>query len=267
MRRRTAPVWLAVILAVADHSHGAFGADAPKAEGAPLKYEEPKHLTGAIYVTGSDRQKLLFKFERKATRSGSTLAVVRDYNYPDGKAAARERVVYEGDALASFELEEMQTGGKGSAKIRRVAGNPGKAVIDFEYSESGAASRPKTRSEPLADNTLIGDMIGPFLGSHYDALSRGERVKFRYLVVPRRETVGFTFAKDSESTVQGRAVLLVKMAPTSPVISALVDPLFFRMEKAPPHHVLEYLGRTTPKLEVRGKWKDLDAVTVFDWNE
>jgi hypothetical protein len=37
------------------------------------------------------------------------------------------------------------------------------------------------------------------------------------------------------------------------------------MQKDPPHHVLQYVGRTTPKVEVAGKWKDLDAVTVFDW--
>jgi hypothetical protein len=44
-----------------------------------------------------------------------------------------------------------------------------------------------------------------------------------------------------------------------------VDPLFFRMEMAPPHRTLEYTGRTTPKALVGGKFKDLDAVTVFDW--
>jgi hypothetical protein len=55
------------------------------------------------------------------------------------------------------------------------------------------------------------------------------------------------------------------MEATSRVIALLVDPLFFTIEKAPSHRVLEYEGRTTPKTKSGNKWKDLDAVTVFDW--
>ena len=54
------------------------------------------------------------------------------------------------------------------------------------------------------------------------------------------------------------------MEPTSLVIAALVDPLYFTVEKNGPHRVLEYVGRTTPKIERNGKWKDLDAVTVYN---
>jgi hypothetical protein len=121
------------------------------------------------------------------------------------------------------------------------------------------------RTEALADNTLIGDMVGPFLVSHWDALRRGERVKCRYIVLPRRETVGFTFVKAPESMQPGRDVLIVRMEASSPLLAALVDPLFFTIEQAPPHRVLQYVGRTTPQVQVGGKWKDLDAVTVFDW--
>jgi hypothetical protein len=108
-------------------------------------------------------------------------------------------------------------------------------------------------------------MVGPFLVSHWDSIQRGEKVKCRYIVVPRKETVGFTFVRDPESKPQDSRVLVVKMEPTSPFISALVDPLFFTIEQAPPHRILKYAGRTTPKVDAGGKWKDLDAVTVFDW--
>jgi hypothetical protein len=55
------------------------------------------------------------------------------------------------------------------------------------------------------------------------------------------------------------------MEVSSLLLAPLVDPLFFTIEKAPPHRVLQYVGRTTPKIQSRGKWKDLDAVTVIDW--
>ena len=83
--------------------------------------------------------------------------------------------------------------------------------------------------------------------------------------MPRRETVGFTFSRDSETNWQGQAALVVKMEATSRIVAALVDPLLFTIQKAAPHHVLQYIGRTTPKKLTGGKAEDLDAVTVFDW--
>jgi hypothetical protein len=55
------------------------------------------------------------------------------------------------------------------------------------------------------------------------------------------------------------------MEPLSLVIAAFVEPLHFVVEKDPPHRVLEYTGRTTPKLGQPGHWTDFEAVTVFDW--
>ena len=78
--------------------------------------------------------------------------------------------------------------------------------------------------------------------------------------------MGFTFTKDAASSWQGRQVLLIRMEASSRFIAALVNPLVFMIEQAPPHRVLQYVGRTTPKIQTGGKWKDLDGVTVFDWD-
>jgi hypothetical protein len=249
-----------MVLAAAARAACASDADST---GAKSKYEEPKRLTGAIY--SSQSHQLLFKFERVANRSGSTLTVRRDFNYPDGTLAARERVTYEGDALRLYELEEKQIGATGSARVVLAQDNRQDGRIDFEYTLK-AESQPKRRTEALRENTLMADMVGPFLASNWEALWRGEKVNCRYVVVPRAETVGFTFLKHSRSTSQGRKVLIVKMEATSPFVAALVDPLYFTLEQDPPHRVLQYSGRTTPKIRVGEHWKDLDAVTVFDWD-
>jgi hypothetical protein len=60
--------------------------------------------------------------------------------------------------------------------------------------------------------------------------------------------------------------MIVKAEPTSILIAQLVAPLHFVVDKAGRHRVLEYTGRTTPKFRRNGKWQDLDAVTVIDWN-
>jgi hypothetical protein len=255
--------WLAVTICARAEDAKWVGVEPPTASPVTLKYEFPKHLSGAIYAAGSTQ--LVFQFTRNARRSGATLDAERDFTYPDGRVAARERVVYQGDALVSFELEDLQTGAAGSATIRRAGDNPAQGTIEFKYTKRPGA-RPKVHTETLRADTLMSDMVGPFLKAHWDALQRGEKVQCRFLVIPRRETVGFTFVKDSESTWQGRSAVIVKMQATSIFVAELVDPLFFTLEKDAPHRVLRYTGRTTPKIRARGDWKDLDAVTVFDWD-
>jgi hypothetical protein len=94
----------------------------------------------------------------------------------------------------------------------------------------------------------------------------GETIKCRLISVSRAETVGFKFFKESETIWRGRPAMVVKLQPSSIVIARLVAPLHFVIEKAAPHRILEYTGRTTPSIQKNGKWDDLDAVTVFDWN-
>lgn len=257
---------LSLILGAAWGGPPALGSDTAKPSSAELMYEAPATLAGAVYAKGSGQKTLLFRFKRQASRSGSTLNVSREFTRPDGRPAVRQHVVYNGDELVSFELEELQNGGRGSAKIRRDPGDPAKGVIRFEYTkDTASASKPKTNEEPLQKDTLVDDMIGPFIAAHWDALMKGERVKCRYLSVPRRETVGFTFVKESESTWQGQAVAMIKMEPTSVIIKALVDPVFFAIEKESRHRIRQYIGRTTPKIKAGSKWNDLDAETVYDW--
>lgn len=236
-----------------------------KSQGAaPFIYEEPKSLTGVIY--SRDHKTVLFKFSRHLTRSGTRLEVLREYAYPDGKPAAREHVVYQGNDLRSCELEELQTGGYGRATVQPDSNDSAKKVLAFEYSKDAASRATSRRSaEILRGDTLNNDMVGPFLASHWDALVKGEEVKCRFIVLSRRETVGFKFTKESESQLRGKPILVLRTEPISPLIRPLVEPLHFKIEKEGEHRVLEYSGRTTPKIKSGNKWADLEAVTVFDW--
>ena len=62
-------------LPVTQFAGAVFGAETATPGEQPLKYEEPRHLAAAIYAPD---KKLLFNFTRDATRSGSTLAALRD---------------------------------------------------------------------------------------------------------------------------------------------------------------------------------------------
>jgi hypothetical protein len=245
--------WLLLFIAISSLHFFARAAD------SVTDYLQPKELTGTIYSDASLKQ-TLFTFRRTATNSGSTVRVLREFNLPNGIIAARERIVYESGRLKSFLLEELQTGAKGSAIVQRTGDQ---TKLAFDYSEGTAR---KTGSEKFLNEILVNDMVVQFMIAHWDALTAGAVTRCRLVSVSRVETVGFKFFKESETTWRGKPALIVKMEPSSVIIARLVAPLHFVMEKASPHRVLQYTGRTTPSIFRNGKWEDLDAVTVFDWN-
>jgi len=223
-----------------------------------IDYLNPNVFTGKIYSDASLKQ-LLFTFRRTATNSGSEVHVLREFNLPNGTPAVREQAVYEGGQLKSFVLEEMQTGGKGVAKVQSAGSEP---KINFDYT---LGSTKKTGSEKFLDEILTADMVGPYIAAHFDAIAKGAVVKCRLVSLSRAETVGFKFIKESDTTWHGKSVMVVTLEPSSIIIAHLVDSLHFIVEKEGMHRVLQYTGRTTPSIQKNGKWEDLDAVTVFDW--
>jgi hypothetical protein len=233
-------------------------APALRAADSAIDYLEPKVLTGTIYSDASLKQ-VLFTLRRTATNSGSTIQVLREFKLPDGTLAAREQVVYESGQLKSFLLEELQTGAKGSVTVQSAGGEK---KMNFSYAEG---STKKNGSEKFLNEILVSDMVGPYLASHWDALAKGAVVKCRLVSVSRGETVGFKFFKESDTTWQGKPASLITLQPASIIIARFVDPLHFIVEKAAPHRVFQYTGRTTPSIRKNGKWEELDAVTVFDW--
>ncbi len=220
--------------------------------------DETPLLTGTIYETSSGTNKILFTFRRTAVRSNTAVHVGRDFVYPNGALAARESIVFEGGELRSFQLEEKQTGARGSSSVTTDA----KRKLHFDWLADG---KTKTDSEAFVTDTVVGDMIPQFIITHWNELARGEAVNFRFIASSRLETVGFKLVKESEVDWRGRAALRLRMEPSSFVIRQIVDPLYFIVEKDGAHRVLEYVGRITPKQRDGAKWKDLDARTIYEW--
>jgi hypothetical protein len=225
-------------------------------------YLAPKLLTGSIYDKAGGR--VLFTFRRTATQTGDVVSVLREFNNPDGSLASLERVRYERGRLVRFELDERQIGATGNVGVELLPDQ--RQRIRFQYStRSGRADRPKQESETLRQQVLINDMIPYFVVEHWEELVRGEVVKFRYIVVPRLETIGFKLRRESTIELQGKKMVRLRMEPTSRFIAQFVDPLAFTVEADAPHRIFQYWGRTTPKIRSGQSWNDLDALSVYNW--
>ena len=82
---------------------------------------------------------------------------------------------------------------------------------------------------------------------------------------PVTVAVKLTVARATDGLAELTTPVVLKFLFTTCESPALIDPLFFTIQKEGKRRILEYVGRTTPKLREGKKWKDLDAVTVFEW--
>lgn len=225
----------------------------------------PARFTGTLYAIGSHRQKMLYRFVRTAQRIGSAVRVQRQFTTPDGTVAAVENVFYESNQLVSYSLKEFQANLSGSIEIGPDPAQTGQSRIRIGYAKTLVP--PQGDWQPLAANTLIDDDLYPFLLGHWDALMRGEPVKFRFVSIEWQRTFNFRLVKTGENVVAGQTCEQIAMKPVGFFLSQVVNPLIFTVEKAPPHLMLSYLGRTTPRVQQGGAWKYLDAETVFDLDQ
>jgi hypothetical protein len=222
----------------------------------------PARITGTVYEIGSQHKKILFHFERTATRTGSTVQVQRRFTAPGGSLAAVESVLYVSNCLVAYHMKEFQANLTGTVEIEPDLARPGQKQIVVGYGKGPLPEQGDLQT--LKPDTLVDDNLYPFMLAHWDDLMRDEAVKFRFVSIEWRRTFNFQLVKIGEAVVDGNACELISMKPTGFMLEKMVNPLIFTVEKAAPHMMLSYIGRTTPRVKKDDSWKYLDAETVFD---
>ena len=94
----------------------------------------------------------------------------------------------------------------------------------------------------------------------------GAAVKFHFISLEQESAYDFQLTKVVEgSATNNPSTVRLKMTPTHALTAMMVAPLFFTLEREGEHRLLNYVGRTTPRLKKNKVWKYLDAETVLDW--
>lgn len=153
-----------------------------------------------------DEQRVLYReshFLSQAADGGGERVVL--YRCPDGSPFARKRVVYGGSAVApSFEMEDARLG------YREGVRGDGAAREVFVQRESGEDER----RGPLPDaKGLVADAgFDGFVQANWDALARGETVRFPFLVPSRLDYFNFKVRKEREEEVDGVPASVIRLA-------------------------------------------------------
>jgi hypothetical protein len=233
---------LAMMLSFSSRIHGES-----EMEGFDLIFE------GTLYEIGSEREKVLFRWKLWATKDGQRRKT--RFLTSDRKLATSEELVLEDDEFWQYTVVHHEAQQRGV--IRRVGDE-----IRFSYTKNG---KTKVDSEDYVSNFVAGPMLVPLIQSRWDTLMQGKDLRIRMGVADRRETVGFKISTEARKHQNGEDAIVLKMKPSSFVISALVDPIYFTFS-ADGQTVYEVKGRTIPLREVDGKWKPSDVDGVYRKN-
>ncbi len=250
-------LWLSVV------PMGRAGGTSDPAASEAYNYAEPKLLTGTLYAVGSNRKTILYTFRRIATRSGSIVHVERQFFRTNGVLAAVDKVTYKSNQVVAYRMQDFQARVSGTVWVAPDPEDPARQQIFISYGPG--LLPPPGKAQNLPSDIVYDDTVYPFMMDHWDALMRGDTVKFHFISFEWERTFMFQFVKTGESVQRDRPVVQITMQPTSMLLAPFVDPLIFTVEKAGPHRILSYIGRTTPRIQKGDSWKYLDADTVFDW--
>lgn len=219
-----------------------------------LALQVKANLTGTVYEQNSNQKKILFTYVSETTSEAGLDKVHSFYKDLDGNVVIDENSVLKGSQVVKVEIDQKQVEQKGVIEVK-----DGKV-----YFTKTADGKTSTKDEKLADTFVVSANFQRFIHDHWDAISAGKTVSFRYGVWDRQETVGFEIFKTGESKMGDQPVLNLKMKPSSFIIAALVKPILFTYA-ADGSHLLARNGRVEPKKKDGSTYKDLDAEMVYKY--
>lgn len=160
---------------------------------------------GTAFAIGGDA--VLYRETHFVAAAGDATPAQRVvlYRCPDGAPFARKRVVYGAAGEApSFELVDARLGYREG--VREAAGT--REV--FVQREAGADEK----RGPLPDaQGLVADAgFDAFVRANWDALQRGDTVRFPFLVPSRLDYFNFKVSKESEIEVEGAPASVIRLA-------------------------------------------------------
>jgi hypothetical protein len=177
------------------------------------------------------------------------------YKDREGKIAVSEITTLKDGNFKRLDLDSPQDSSHGSIERR-----DGK--LFFSYQVKGQSV--KSSSEDDVENFVVPSTMVLYLQRQWGKLMAGEKVKVRFGVVDRAESVGFEYSKTKDFTEKKQNLVVIKMKASSLFVSAIVDPIYFTVDKDQVR-VVRSDGRVIPKLLQGKKLMELDALTLFEY--
>ena len=214
------------------------------------------NFKGKVFDQEGDPNSALFSFERTERSEGSKRIVEgKFFEVPGNQIAVHEKLTYSQGATLFERYEFERPMSKESAVVEIRDGK-----IFFTYTDNGKKEENK---EKLEENTINRDELVPFVKRNWDTLMRGEKLKSRFVLPDRAETIGFGLRKRENVTERGIAAIRVVMFALSPFVAAVAGDTFLTFEAGGEHRLLKVEGRTPVLKRIGNAFKTLHGRIEF----
>lgn len=221
--------------------------------GRPNKSKQSRFRGGKIYELNSDKKKLLFTLIADLKTPAKEINIFTS-SYLDTE---KNEIMTEEASFDHLNLQKYVIQQKQLNEIYEMEISEDKIL--FSVTKNGQTEK-KTRELPF--NLIIGPSFAPFLQLHWEELQEKLKVQAQLAVPEMMDTFGFEFEKLRDESSNGKPVVVVRMKPHNTLVSAVVRPVYFVLNKDG-SRILELKGRMLPKIKVGTHWKDLEAEAVF----
>jgi hypothetical protein len=204
-------------------------------------------VTGEVFdKTGKDKK---FIYEKYHDTQGDKNIDRAIYKNLDNEILTEEKIETQNNQLIRYEIEQHQLKQKAWIEIKN-------SEVTFNLKKYRKKNYPQVILKP--ENFIVGLQIVPFIINHWDSLISGQEKEIKLGVWYRQEAITFKLSKSEAE----KDKMTIKMSPTNFLIRAVVDPIYFTFE-VKTKTLLEYKGRTTPKVKSGQDYLDFDGVTRY----
>ncbi len=191
----------------------------------------------------------MFDYKKFKSVDGKKVSERAIYTDLSGDILTEEKVESRDGKLVRYDMDQKQLNQKAWIEVTDKK-------VTFNLKKFRKKNYPITVDRP--DNFIVGLEIVPTIIKNWDVFMKGKDMTVQLGVWHRQEAIGFKLSRDKSDDKN----LVVKMAPTSFLIRAVVDPLYFIFDKKT-KLLTSYKGRLTPKEKQGRSYGSVDGVVKY----
>ncbi len=208
-------------------------------------------------VYDKDATSPMFTYVHTERSEGGKRIVEAQFHTMDGKLALHEKLHYT-PGKNIFDLYELSR----PLSHERAAVKPDGEKLHFSYHDGPKHEDDK---ESIEENTISREDLNAFVAKNWQTIMSGDKLKSRFVIADRTETIGFSMRKREEVTYKGKPAVRVILFATSPFVAAIAGDTFLTFERDGAHRLLEVDGRTPVLKQVDGKWKSFVGRMEYEY--
>ncbi len=123
----------------------------------------------------------------------------------------------------------------------------------------------KTAVDEAEENLVVPSTVMSYVSPRFAELEAGKEVPLKIAVFERLDSYGFVMRKlKMETASDGSPIMVLEMKPTSFLVRALVDPMYFHV-KTKTGELTAYEGRSALRRKEAGKFREINVRTAYEY--